>query len=210
MRFSKKIIPRQFFNVILWIANEYVIWHFREINSRKINFSCKWNGFLREINSENKNLCTITHKNITELIQKQLWFGNSSTKITKSNSQNNSVRDSVFLCSHYLPRPRNSRNKSVGNHRARITKNNSKIMKFGSVILLCVMVCNLFWLERKLHWALSSSKSTGISSRAHIRPPNQALLRFFPWSSVDWVRLTDTIEFHSVARKGKNAQTGET
>ena len=36
MRFSKKLIPKQCFHVILWVANEYVICNFREINSRKI------------------------------------------------------------------------------------------------------------------------------------------------------------------------------
>ena len=35
------------------------------------------------------------------------------TKITEDNSQSNSVRDSVILCSHYLTRRINSRNKSV-------------------------------------------------------------------------------------------------
>ena len=83
---------------------------------------------------------TITHKKITELIPKQFRFGNSSTQITKYNSQNNSVRDSVILCSHFLPRPCNSRNKiRFGNHRAGIAENNSKIIKSGSVIVLCVM-----------------------------------------------------------------------
>ena len=56
---------------------------------------------------------TITHKKITELIPKQFRFGNSSTQITEHNSQNNSVRDSVVLCSHFVPRPSNSRNNSV-------------------------------------------------------------------------------------------------
>ena len=41
-----------------------------------------------------------THKKITELTLKQFRFGNSSTQITEHNSQNNSVRDSVILCSH--------------------------------------------------------------------------------------------------------------
>ena len=57
--------------------------------------------------------CTITHKKITELIPKQFRFGNSSTQITEYNSQNNSVRDPEILCSHFLPRPSNSRNNSV-------------------------------------------------------------------------------------------------
>ena len=61
----------------------------------------------------NLNSNTITHKMITELIPKQFRFGNSSTQITESNSQNNSGRDSVILCSHFLPRPGNSRNNSV-------------------------------------------------------------------------------------------------
>ena len=47
------------------------------------------------------------------IIPKQFRFGNSSTKVTDYNSQSNSVRDSVILCSHYLPRPINSRNRSV-------------------------------------------------------------------------------------------------
>ena len=47
---------------------------------------------------------TITHTEITELIPKQFRFGNSSTQITEYNSQNNSVRDLVFLCSHFFPR----------------------------------------------------------------------------------------------------------
>ena len=34
MRFSKKIIPKQFCHVILWITNEYVWCNFWEINSR--------------------------------------------------------------------------------------------------------------------------------------------------------------------------------
>ena len=84
---------------------------------------------------------TITHKKITKLIPKQFRFGNSSTQITEYNSNNNSVRDSVILCSHCLPRSSNSRNKiRFGNHRAGITEKNSKIIKFGSVIVLCVMV----------------------------------------------------------------------
>ena len=33
-RFSMKIIPKQFFHVILWITNEYVICNIREIASR--------------------------------------------------------------------------------------------------------------------------------------------------------------------------------
>ena len=56
---------------------------------------------------------TITHKKITELIPKQFRFGNSSIKITEYNSHSNSVKDSEILCSHCLPRPINSRNKSV-------------------------------------------------------------------------------------------------
>ena len=55
----------------------------------------------------------ITHKKITEPIPEQFRFGNFSTQITEDNSQNNSVRDSVILCSHFLPRPSNSRNTSV-------------------------------------------------------------------------------------------------
>ena len=35
MRSFKKMIPKQFFHVILRITNEYVICDFREINSRK-------------------------------------------------------------------------------------------------------------------------------------------------------------------------------
>ena len=50
---------------------------------------------------------------ITKLIPKQFRFGNSSIRITEHKSQNNSVRDSVILCSHLLPRPSNSRNNSV-------------------------------------------------------------------------------------------------
>ena len=56
---------------------------------------------------------TITHKKITELIPKQFRFGNFSTQITEYYSQRNSVRDSVILCSHFLPSPSNSRNNSV-------------------------------------------------------------------------------------------------
>ena len=55
----------------------------------------------------------IAHKKISELIPKQIRFGNSSTKITEYNSQSNSVRGSVILCIHYSPRTANSRNKSV-------------------------------------------------------------------------------------------------
>ena len=57
--------------------------------------------------------CLPLHKRITKLIPKRFRFGNSSTKITEHNSHSNSVKDSVILCSHYLPRPINSRNKSV-------------------------------------------------------------------------------------------------
>ena len=52
-------------------------------------------------------------KKITELIQKQFRFGNSSTQIIESNSQNNSVRDSPILSAHFLQSPSNSNNKSV-------------------------------------------------------------------------------------------------
>ena len=53
------------------------------------------------------------HKKTTELIPKQFRFGNPlPTKTTEYNSQSNSVKDLVILCSHYLPRPTNSRNKS--------------------------------------------------------------------------------------------------
>ena len=62
---------------------------------------------------------TIAHKRITKLIPKQFRFGNSSTKITEHNSHSNSVKDSVILCSHYLPRPINSRNKSVRESQSR-------------------------------------------------------------------------------------------
>ena len=56
---------------------------------------------------------TITHKKITKWIPEQFRFGNSTTQITEHNSKNNSVRDSEILCSHFLPRPSNSRNSSV-------------------------------------------------------------------------------------------------
>ena len=42
-----------------------------------------------------------------------------------------------MLCSHLLPIPETIR---FGNHRAGITEINLKIIKFGSVIFLCVMV----------------------------------------------------------------------
>ena len=90
MSFSKKIIPKQFFHVILWITNEYVICDFREINS-PILFSCNWNAIFREITSENKKYVPL-HTNITESIPKQFRFGNSSTQITEYYSQNISVR----------------------------------------------------------------------------------------------------------------------
>ena len=82
---------------------------------------------------------TITHKNVTELIPKQFRFGNSSTKITEYNSHSNSVKDSVILCSRYLPRPINSRNKSVWqsqsrNYRKKFEKNK---VRFGNLL-----VCN--------------------------------------------------------------------
>ena len=83
---------------------------------------------------------TITHRNVSESIPKQFRFGNSSTQITKYNSQNNSARDSVILYSHLLPRPSNSETVRFGNHRAGITENNSRIIKFSLVIILCVMV----------------------------------------------------------------------
>ena len=108
------------------------------------------NGLLRELSKTPKSslsmyiyISTITHKKITELIPKQFRFGNSSTQITEYNSKNNSVRDLVILCSHFLPRPSNSRNNRFGNLRAGITEINSKIIKFGSVIVLCAMV-NLY------------------------------------------------------------------
>ena len=44
---------------------------------------------------------TITHKKITKLIPKRFRFGTSSTQNTEYNSQNNSVRDSAILCSHF-------------------------------------------------------------------------------------------------------------
>ena len=77
---------------------------------------------------------------ITKLIPKQFRFGNSSTEITEYNSHNFSVK--------YTPSTaRNDYRDSIlpetiwfGNHRTGITENNSKIIKFGSVILLCVMV----------------------------------------------------------------------
>ena len=53
---------------------------------------------------------------------KQFRFGNSSTQITEQNSPNNSVRDSVILCSHFLPRPIPETIR-FGNHRAGITEN---------------------------------------------------------------------------------------
>ena len=52
---------------------------------------------------------TITHKKITELIPKQIRFGNLFTEITELNSKENSV----IQDSHLLPRLNNSRNKSV-------------------------------------------------------------------------------------------------
>ena len=45
-----------------------------------------------------------------EVIPKHFRFGNSSTHITEHNFQNNSIRDSVILCSHFLPGPSNFRN----------------------------------------------------------------------------------------------------
>ena len=65
MRFPRKIIPKQFFHVILRITNESLICNFREMNSRKI-FSCNWNVNFREINSEKK-------KNIYIYIYIYLW-----------------------------------------------------------------------------------------------------------------------------------------
>ena len=62
---------------------------------------------------------TITQKKITKLIPKQFRFGNSSVQITEYNSNNNSVRDSVILCSHCLPRPSDSRNNSVRQSQSR-------------------------------------------------------------------------------------------
>ena len=56
MRFTKKIIPKTLFHVILWITNEYVICNFQEINPRKKIFSCNWNVLFGEINSNNKNV----------------------------------------------------------------------------------------------------------------------------------------------------------
>ena len=52
-----------------------------------------------------------THKKTTKLIPKQFRFVNSSTQIAEYDSQDNSVRDSAILCSHFLPRPSNSRKK---------------------------------------------------------------------------------------------------
>ena len=63
--------------------------------------------------NESLEATTSTHKKITELIPKLFRFGTSSTQITESVSPNNSVRDSVILCSHFLSRPCNSRNNSV-------------------------------------------------------------------------------------------------
>ena len=56
MRFSKKIIPKQFFHVILWITNAHVMCNFWEMNSPKI-YSGNWNVIFREMNSEYQNLC---------------------------------------------------------------------------------------------------------------------------------------------------------
>ena len=58
-----------------------------------------------ENDEDNSDSYHYTHKKITELIPKQFRFGNSSTQITEHNSQNHSVRDSVILCSHFLPGP---------------------------------------------------------------------------------------------------------
>ena len=44
----------------------------------------------------------------------------------------------MILYSHFLPGPINSKPNRFGNHRAKITENNSKIVKLGSVIILCV------------------------------------------------------------------------
>ena len=89
---------------------------------------------------QQRHTCTYhCTKKMSEFTPKQFRFGNSSAQIAEYNSNNNSVRDSVILCSH-------CRDQVVlkiirfGNHRARITENCSKIIKFGSVIILCVMV----------------------------------------------------------------------
>ena len=85
---------------------------------------------------------THTHKKITELIPKQFRLGNSSTQIAKCNSQNNSVRDSVILCSHFLPRPGNSRNKSVRKSQSRNCRKefeNNKV-RFGNHVVCKVEI----------------------------------------------------------------------
>ena len=56
MGFSKKMIPKQFFHVILRMTNEYVQRKSREMNSGK-NFLCNRHVVFREINSQNKNVC---------------------------------------------------------------------------------------------------------------------------------------------------------
>ena len=86
---------------------------------------------------------TITHKKMTELIPKQFQFNNSSTKNNTYNSQNNSARASVTLCSHFLPRPSNSRNISVRQSQSKNYDNDSKLVKFGSVISLHATVIRL-------------------------------------------------------------------
>ena len=59
MKSSKKIILKQFFHVILWITNEYVICNFREINSRKL-FLVTEMYFFRKLIPKTKNyVCDI-------------------------------------------------------------------------------------------------------------------------------------------------------
>ena len=55
MGFFQEIIPKQFFHVILWITEKYVILFWG--NSFPKNISCNWHVIFREINSDNKHLC---------------------------------------------------------------------------------------------------------------------------------------------------------
>ena len=85
-------------------------------------------------------------QNITELIPKHFRFGNVFTEIKDripKSIRKGRPRDSVILCIYVLPKPKNSRNNRFGNHKSGITENNSKMIKFGSVIIVCNVIIHI-------------------------------------------------------------------
>ena len=94
---------------------------------------------------------TITHNNIAELIPKEFRFGNSSTKITDHffTKRFGKVGPGIpqSTTNKYYQDDSNPETILFGNQRTGATKTYSKIVKFGSVIMLCAMV--LLILKRR-------------------------------------------------------------